>query len=124
MRARIASYSAGLASRTRQPAIRAGHILQVPSSLPRAACLCALAPDSPADRLEIIVVSDGSMDRTEEIVRSFGDRVRLLALAGRNGKTMAQNRAVELATGEILLFSDATTVYGRDVVRTTVANFD
>ena len=83
-----------------------------------------LALDYPADRLEIIVVSDGSMDRTEEIVRSFGDRVRLLALAGRNGKTMAQNRAVELATGEILLFSDATTVYGRDVVRTTVANFD
>jgi hypothetical protein len=64
------------------------------------------ALDYPADRLEIIVVSDGSSDRTEAIVRAEGrNRVKLVALRGRNGKTIAQNRAVEAATGEIVVFS-------------------
>jgi len=82
-----------------------------------------LALDYPADRLEVIVVSDGSTDRTEEIVRSFGKRVKLLSLTGRNGKTMAQNRAVEQATGEVLVFSDATTVYQPVAVRVLMENY-
>ena len=82
-----------------------------------------LALDYPADRLEVIVVSDGSTDRTEEIVRSFGARVKLVSLSGRNGKTMAQNRAVEQATGEILVFSDATTVYEPAALRVLMANY-
>ena len=82
------------------------------------------ALDYPADRLEIIVVSDGSSDRTEEVVcAAGGDRVRLLALSGRNGKTIAQNRAVEIATGDILVFSDATTVYEPGCLRALVSNF-
>src|SRR5262249_38730040 len=80
--------------------------------------------DSPADRLEIVVVSDGSGDRTEEVVRAEGrGRVKLLALGSRNGKTIAQNRAVEAATGEILVFSDATTVYEPRTVPALVSNF-
>ena len=83
-----------------------------------------LALDYPADRLEVIVASDGSRDRTEDVVRGrAGERVRLLALEGRNGKTIAQNRAVEIARGEILVFSDATTVYRADTVRALVAPF-
>jgi cellulose synthase/poly-beta-1,6-N-acetylglucosamine synthase-like glycosyltransferase len=82
-----------------------------------------LALDYPPERLEILVASDGSTDRTEAIVERFVPRVKLLALRGRNGKTMAQNKAVEAATGEILFFSDATTVYARDVVRQLMANY-
>ena len=82
------------------------------------------ALDYPADRLEILVVSDGSSDRTEDIVRAEGgDRVRLLALGSRNGKTIAQNRAVASATGEIVVFSDATTVYEPRCLPALVSNF-
>jgi cellulose synthase/poly-beta-1,6-N-acetylglucosamine synthase-like glycosyltransferase len=71
-----------------------------------------LALDYPADKIEIIVLSDCSTDRTEEIVKSFTDpRVRLFRAPQRKGKTNAQNLGVEVASGEIMIFSDATTVY-------------
>jgi len=83
-----------------------------------------LALDYPKEKLEIIVSSDGSTDRTDEIVKEFAGReVRLLRVEGRLGKTVAQNRAVETATGEIILFSDATTIYKTDVLRCVVRNF-
>ena len=71
-----------------------------------------LALDYPRENLEILVTSDCSTDRTDEIVRSFASRgVRLHRQAERLGKTAAQNAAVEKANGEVLLFSDATTHY-------------
>jgi cellulose synthase/poly-beta-1,6-N-acetylglucosamine synthase-like glycosyltransferase len=83
-----------------------------------------LAIEYPADRLEVVVVSDGSTDRTDEIVTTrFGDRVRLLPLGGRFGKTIGQNRAVEATSGDVIVFSDATTVYRPDTVRRLVAPF-
>jgi cellulose synthase/poly-beta-1,6-N-acetylglucosamine synthase-like glycosyltransferase len=83
-----------------------------------------LALDYPRDRLEVIVASDCSADRTDEIARSFAPRgVRLHRQEARLGKTAAQNAAVELARGEIILFSDATTMYEPDALRVMVPNF-
>ena len=71
-----------------------------------------LALDYPADKIEILVLSDCSSDRTDEIVENFGDpRVRLVRMTERRGKTHAQNEGVKHARGEVLIFSDATTVY-------------
>lgn len=83
-----------------------------------------LSLDYPKENLEIIVTSDCSTDRTDEIARSFASRgVRLHRQSERLGKTAAQNAAVEQATGEILLFSDATTNYRPDVLRRIVPSF-
>lgn len=83
-----------------------------------------LALDYPPEKLQIMVASDCSSDRTDEIARSFASRgVLLHRQPERLGKTAAQNAAVELAQGEILLFSDATTLYQPDVLRVIVRNF-
>jgi cellulose synthase/poly-beta-1,6-N-acetylglucosamine synthase-like glycosyltransferase len=83
-----------------------------------------LALDYPAAKLEVLVASDCSSDRTDEIARSYAARgVRLHRQAERLGKTAAQNAAVELARGEVILFSDATTLYRPDVLRAMAPNF-
>jgi cellulose synthase/poly-beta-1,6-N-acetylglucosamine synthase-like glycosyltransferase len=82
-----------------------------------------LAADYPAEQLEIIVASDGSTDGTDDIVRGYAPRVRLLRVEGRGGKTVAQNAAVREARGDILVFSDVTTVYTPATVREMIANF-
>jgi cellulose synthase/poly-beta-1,6-N-acetylglucosamine synthase-like glycosyltransferase len=83
-----------------------------------------LALDYPRDKIEIIVASDCSIDRTDEIAREFAQRgVRLHRQRERQGKTAAQNAAVELAQGEIVLFSDATTLYQPDVLKVMIPNF-
>lgn len=76
------------------------------------------------ENLEIIIVSDASTDRTEEIIsRCDSERVKLLRMEERRGKTAAQNYAVSFAKGEILVFSDATTIYRKDALRKLVRNF-
>jgi cellulose synthase/poly-beta-1,6-N-acetylglucosamine synthase-like glycosyltransferase len=83
-----------------------------------------LALDYPPSHLEIIVTSDCSSDRTDEIARSFASRgVRLHRQEERHGKTAAQNAAVTKARGEIIIFSDATTHYRPDVLRLMIPAF-
>ncbi len=80
--------------------------------------------DYPKEKLEILVASDGSTDRTDKIVSEFADRgVKLFHQAGRKGKTFTQNEAVARTSGEIILFSDATTNYKSDVLRQILPNF-
>lgn len=80
--------------------------------------------DYPKDKLEIVVISDGSCDRTEEIVQTFSAQgVRLLRTSRRLGKTNAQNEAIACCTGEIVVFSDATTTYDRSALRILAAAY-
>lgn len=84
----------------------------------------ALALDYPKELLEIIVASDCSSDQTDEIVRGFADRgVILHRQEERHGKTRAQYRAVTISSGEVLLFSDATTMYEPDTLHKVLRNF-
>src|SRR5688500_3411389 len=74
----------------------------------------ALESDYPRERLEIIVASDGSQDRTVELARAAGaDSVLDLS---RRGKVEAQNAAVEQARGEVLAFSDANSFWAPDAL--------
>lgn len=83
-----------------------------------------LSLDYPVEKLQIIVTSDCSTDRTDDIVRSYASRgVLLHRQPDRLGKTSAQNSAVKVATGEILFFSDATTIYKPDTLSKIVRNF-
>ena len=79
--------------------------------------------DYPSERLGIVVASDGSTDGTADAVRRVGDgRVELLDLP-RVGKAEALNRAVECASGEVVVFSDANSLFDQRAVRELVRPF-
>ena len=82
-----------------------------------------LALAYPAGKLEVVVVSDGSSDRTNEIMSAFNDdRVRFFVVP-RGGKTRAQNFGVEHCGGDIVIFSDATSVYVDNAIGELVSYF-
>jgi cellulose synthase/poly-beta-1,6-N-acetylglucosamine synthase-like glycosyltransferase len=81
--------------------------------------------DYPAEKLELVVASDASGDRTDELVEAVAaedSRVRLVR-AERGGKVAAQNLAVRETSGEILAFSDANATWAPDALRRLVASF-
>jgi glycosyltransferase involved in cell wall biosynthesis len=82
----------------------------------------ALAQSYPGE-LEIIVASDCSTDRTDEIVRGLAPRVRLVRASERRGKEAAQKLAIAEANGAVLVFSDVATFLERTGLTTLVANF-
>ena len=82
-----------------------------------------LSQDYPADQLEIIVASDCSTDATDEIVRSYAPRVRLVRASTRGGKEAAQRLAVEASSGQLLIFSDVATALASCGVSSLVRNF-
>ena len=82
----------------------------------------ALALDYPADKLEIVIASDGSTDATADVVRGFGHQgVRLLDYSRRRGKAAVLNSSFPELKGDIILLSDANTEYepmaARNIVR-------
>jgi cellulose synthase/poly-beta-1,6-N-acetylglucosamine synthase-like glycosyltransferase len=83
-----------------------------------------LAQDYPRDRLQILVVSDASTDRTDEIVREMASAgVELVRQEPRRGKAAALNLAVRQAKGDVLVFSDANSSFAPDTIRLLVENF-
>lgn len=83
-----------------------------------------LAIEYPKDRLQILVVSDASSDGTDDIVRSFADRgVELLRVAGRQGKTAAENAAGHAVRGDIVVNIDASIRVPQHALRNLVTAF-
>ena len=86
-----------------------------------------LSQDYPADRLDVIVVSDGSTDRTDEIVRGLADRskgrLRLMRQDPRQGKTQAINMALHHTSADIVVFADANSIYASGAIRSLARNF-
>jgi cellulose synthase/poly-beta-1,6-N-acetylglucosamine synthase-like glycosyltransferase len=77
--------------------------------------------DYPRDRRQILVVSDGSTDGTDALVREYAERgVELLRLEGRHGKTEAENRALDALTGDIVVNTDASVTIRADALKRLV----
>jgi cellulose synthase/poly-beta-1,6-N-acetylglucosamine synthase-like glycosyltransferase len=81
-----------------------------------------LALDYPPDKLELVVASDASTDRTDELVERYAPRVRLVRCP-RGGKVAAQNHTLPTTSGEIVAFSDANATWAPDALRRLVRNF-
>jgi cellulose synthase/poly-beta-1,6-N-acetylglucosamine synthase-like glycosyltransferase len=76
----------------------------------------SLEQDYPREKIEFIFITDGSTDKTMDIIRNYPS-LRLLHLNERKGKSAALNRVASLANNEILVFSDANTLLNRDATR-------
>src|SRR5882762_7763235 len=84
----------------------------------------ALSLDYPRELLEIVIISDGSTDRTGEIVTEFAHQgVVLRHYEGRIGKTACLNRTLPLATGGVIVFSDANSSYGKGALKALLGPF-
>ncbi len=78
----------------------------------------------PSEKLEIIVITDGSTDDTNSIAATFGDDIMLVHESSRNGKIKAMDRAARIANNEILVFTDANAMLNRDALIHMGKNFN
>lgn len=82
-----------------------------------------LAQDYPAGLLRLLIVSDGSTDATEQVIRACADpRVTLLAFASPRGKAACLNDAIANCTEDVLVLTDARQRLGHEAVRMLVEN--
>lgn len=80
--------------------------------------------DFPRERLQVIFVSDGSQDGTNQILQNLrGENYLCILLDDRKGKANALNQAVARATNEILVFCDASTIFEVDAIKKLVRHF-
>jgi cellulose synthase/poly-beta-1,6-N-acetylglucosamine synthase-like glycosyltransferase len=79
--------------------------------------------DYPADRLEIVFISDGSTDETNLLLAQAAPAIKTIRLSTRSGKALALNRGVAEASHEILVFSDAATLLEPDAIHKLVRHF-
>lgn len=100
------------------PAYNEAHVIQ-------AKIENCLALDYPVDRLEILLASDGSTDGTSEIIQHAADagRIRAVLYEHRRGKAAVLNDLVGLATGEVIVFSDAASMLEPASLRALASNF-
>jgi cellulose synthase/poly-beta-1,6-N-acetylglucosamine synthase-like glycosyltransferase len=85
----------------------------------------SLALDYPADRLEVIVGCDGCTDGTAELARrAGGDRVKVIEIQPRGGKSNALARVVPIATGDLVVFTDANVMIERGALRALARRFE
>jgi len=83
-----------------------------------------LALDYPVDKFEVIVVSDGSTDKTAEIASSYKHHgVKVLDFRINRGRAAIQNDGVRAATGEVIVFTDAETVFKSDFIKNVARYF-
>ncbi len=84
-----------------------------------------LSLDYPEDRLQVVVVSDGSNDGTEKILREYSKDSRVHAVLNQlpNGKAAGLNDALELAGGEVVMFTDARQLIDHSALRKLTENF-
>jgi cellulose synthase/poly-beta-1,6-N-acetylglucosamine synthase-like glycosyltransferase len=81
--------------------------------------------DYPADRLQVLIVSDASSDRTDEIVRGFEkEGIELLRLEERGGKTKAENSALARLRGEIVVNTDASIRFPPESLKKLIMAFN
>lgn len=83
----------------------------------------SLALDYEPDKLRIVVISDGSTDRTAEIARAYRPRIELIEQPRRRGKVANLNEAIAGRREEIIVLSDANVLYDRAAARKLVAGF-
>ncbi len=81
-----------------------------------------LEQDYPKDKIEIIIASDGSSDRTVEIANNFKG-IKVLDFKENRGRAAVHNDAVKVAKGDILVFTDAQTIFKKDFLNKAIVHF-
>jgi poly-beta-1,6-N-acetyl-D-glucosamine synthase len=80
--------------------------------------------DYPRDKLEVVVASDGSTDRTVELIRPYMNRgVLLFDYPENRGKMSVINRTIPELSGELVVFTDASAIFRGDALRFLVSGF-
>jgi poly-beta-1,6-N-acetyl-D-glucosamine synthase len=120
--ARLRTRAVTLQSPDAEPAPRISIVIAARNEAARLAARIdnLVSLDYPADRRQIIVVSDGSTDDTLDVLARYGGTVEAVAIAP-SGKAAALNAGVARATGDIIVFADARQVFEAGALRALVA---